>query len=318
MNRKRLAFFDCSRALCMLYIVAVYHITVYLPSFIPISLHSRHCIAYGTLATFFFISAYFLGKCPICSIGDTLFFLKKRLLRIYPLYFIACTLMLVVSLALNVSYMTDIKQYLLTILGLSTIFTPAPYTLWFISMLIVYYLITPLVNALQTQQQKAFLCIGLLILVFILYSAGIPIDPRLSLYLPIYIGGLMLSACKDLSAEFNLWALLISAAAFTIGVAINARYDDMFFQYFVSLPFIVMILEIGKLAAMNSILCKSLSLISYSSMVAYMFHRQYFILFYSYFGELPIWATYLILLPVLLALSWLVQYAYDRLINKIA
>ena len=62
--KKRLEFVDCSRALCMLWIVGVWHMFGYLNNINEAILSSTitSSITNGVLATFTFISAYFLGQ----------------------------------------------------------------------------------------------------------------------------------------------------------------------------------------------------------------------------------------------------------------
>ena len=316
MNKNRLAFFDCARALCMLYIVAAWHLYGYLRSSVSLSTPLGNSITRGALSSFFFISAYFLGRRPIHSFRDALDFYKKRMMRFYPLYFISCTSMLVIYLVTGVRYMESVKQYLLTLLGLSTVFTPAPATLWFISMLILFYLITPLVNALQKVWQKVLLCAGLFGLLFILHGIGIPVDPRLPLYLPVYSLGLIIASRTEISGKFRPAVLLISLIAFSGGVALTSGFDRYTLQYLVMLPFIPLILEIGKLIACCGPLERIFGFISYGSMVAYLFHRQFFGLPLYFMGSFPIWFAYLVLVPALLVLSWLAQRCYDRIVGR--
>jgi len=300
----------------MLYIVAVWHLYGYLRSPIVLATPLGSSITRGALAAFFFISAYFLGKRPIRSFRDALNFYKKRLLRFYPMYFIACTSMLAIFMITGVRYMDSGKQYLLTLLGLSTIFTPAPATLWFISMLILFYLITPLINALRKIRQKLLVCAGLFGLLFALHGAGIPVDPRLPLYLPVYSLGLIIASRWEIPRKFSPAVLLIALAAFAGGVAYISRHDGYTLQYLVMLPFIPLILEIGKLIALCRPLERIFAFISYGSMAAYLFHRQFFGLPLFFMGSFPVWFAYLVLVPALLAFSWLAQRIYDRIIGK--
>lgn len=313
---RRVGFFDCARALCMLYIVCVWHLYRNIQWNINLDTPLFNSITRGALAAFFFISAYFLGKRPVRSFRDALGFYKKRLLRFYPLYFIACTSLLAVFLITGVEYIESVRQYVLTLFGLSTIFTPAPATVWFISMLILFYLITPLVNALGKAWQKAACIAVLFALLLILRQAGFEADARLLLYLPVYGLGLIL-AKTEIPQKPCLPALLVSLAAFIAGVLLSARFDAFAMQYLVMLPFIPLVIEAGKIIACCGPLERIFKFISYGSMVAYLFHRQFFGVLLSILGKFPVWFAYLLVVPALLAVSWLVQRIYDRIMNRI-
>ena len=60
---KRISYMDTMRALCMLWIIAIWHIGRYLETgrtFVPYNEYTE-CITTGILATFTFLSGYFLG-----------------------------------------------------------------------------------------------------------------------------------------------------------------------------------------------------------------------------------------------------------------
>ena len=85
---ERIYSLDCTRAICMLWIVALWHMESYLD--ITIKCYITDDICSGVLAAFTFISGYFLGKKPVGNVKELLTFYKKRILRFYPLFFVSC------------------------------------------------------------------------------------------------------------------------------------------------------------------------------------------------------------------------------------
>lgn len=118
MNGKRVECVDCARALCMLFIVGIYHMNDYLkdPVFEKGSLTT--ILVTAALATFAFISGYFLGKKRIARPGDALDFYRGRFIRLYPLFFISSCSLYVVSIVLH-GYFTSFGQLILTLPGVA-------------------------------------------------------------------------------------------------------------------------------------------------------------------------------------------------------
>ena len=81
-DRKK--YLDCARAVCMLYIVGFWHLFDYTGKSIVNPLTSQ--ITYGVLATFTFISSFFLGRKKITDMKSVLSFWGKRLIHFYPLF----------------------------------------------------------------------------------------------------------------------------------------------------------------------------------------------------------------------------------------
>ena len=142
-EKKRIVFFDYVRALCMIWIIGFWHFSEYCVYNLTDKLWANN-ITIGVLGAFAFISAYLLGNRSINCKADVILFYKKRLLRVYPLFFISCVSFYILHLLKdNIVYISSFKQMIFTLLGISCFFTPAPYTIWFISMLIFLYFITP-------------------------------------------------------------------------------------------------------------------------------------------------------------------------------
>lgn len=315
---KRVAFFDCARSLCLLHIVGYWHIyrQFTVPAKLPAALGNS--LTQGVLATFFFISAYFLGRKPIASPKDALRFYQKRLLRFYPLFFLSATSLLAIHYLFRVDYISSFRQYVLSLFGLSCFFTPAPQTIWFVSMLIPFYLVTPMINALKSIWQKVICCAALLLAICAMKILGMPLDVRLVQYFPVYSAGLILGSCIDIPERPQPFLLAGGFLLFCAGVALVDHANLFVCRYPPMIGCIPVMIEVGKLLTRPAVTSRIFRFISYGSMVAYLFHRQYFGIPLMIIGKLPVWFFYLIVLPVFLVISWLVQYAYDRIVDRIA
>lgn len=314
---KRVAFLDCARSLCMLFIVAYWHIYAHFSAPAALPDPWGGSISRGVLAAFFFISAYFLGKKPIDSVRDALVFYKKRLLRFYPLYFLSCTSLLLIHYLWRVDYISSFRQYALSLLGLSCFLTPAPKTIWFVSMLIPFYLVTPLINACRGGLKKAACCALLFIAMWTMGRCGVPIDYRLALYFPVYSAGLILGSRITMDDRPRPLLLAGGLAIFCAGVLCFSRTRHFVWHYPTMAGFIPFVIEAGKLLTRPRLLSRAFGWISYGSMAAYLFHRQLLGLPLVIMGKLPVWFFYLIILPALLAFSWLIQFLYDRSLDCI-
>lgn len=315
---KRVAFFDCARSLCMLFIVAYWHIYAHFT--VPFEFPSPWggSISRGVLGSFFFISAYFLGRKPIASMQDALAFYKKRLLRFYPMYFLSCTTLLLVHYLVKVDYISSFRQYVLSLFGLSCFITPAPKTIWFVSMLIPFYLVTPLINACAGVWKKAACCCAIFAAMWAMGLGGVPLDTRLALYFPVYSAGIILGSCRDIGERPCPVALAGGLLVFCAGVWMYDRTGLFVWHYPVMFGFIAFILEVGKIISRYRMPARVFGFISYGSMAAYLFHRQMLGIPLVLMGKLPVWFFYLVILPAVLGISWAIQFVYDKGMDRIA
>lgn len=129
--------YDIARSISILWIVVVFHLSAYLGKTYNLN-NNLACneLTWAALGCFSFISGLFIGKKSLSGIGEILLFYKKRLLRIYPLFFISA-----ISLYL-ISY-NGLTETVHGLLGISAFTGKQPLTLWYISMILFFYLISP-------------------------------------------------------------------------------------------------------------------------------------------------------------------------------
>ena len=150
---------------------------------------------YVSMGSFVFVSGFGLYLNPnnrsINSVKKLTTFLKKRFIRIFPLYWIAIVLFL-----FFVGYSTIDPLYLLFhFLGMQIIvapnFGPPMLTLWFIGIIVIYYLIYVVLNSLGSI--KRIIPASVAILFFFVFLKGFfgLVEYRFFLYYFIFIAGIV-------------------------------------------------------------------------------------------------------------------------------
>lgn len=313
-NQNRLVCADVVRALSMLIIIgfchlqdyfavgAIYNSTIWLSRMVG-----------GSLSAFAFISGYFLGKKEVHSFSDVKLFYKKRFLRIYPLFFLSCTSFLLLDIIFNLSFLSGVKQYVLTLLGIAVFTGDSPRTIWFVSMLLLFYAFTPLFLSCKIKVRAIILCL-IFSLLFILSFFINQIDYRV-VYLFAFYGAGLLFQNIELDSKIRIPLLLIGIVAFVGFSILDLKVSVYIFDYLYKIAFVVTVFEFGKIIQKSHIISKIFVWISYASMVAYLFHRQYFSCIHKITGNFEIVISYLLYLPLLLVISFFIQRSYDKLID---
>ena len=187
-NNQNIYWIDLLRAICMVWIVCIWHIRDYLPG---IFFSKAHMDAIGegitmvVLMIFTLISGFLMSKYSFGSINDVLNFYKKRFIRFYPLYMVA----------VSCFYLFDFYTFRTTIkclLGVALFNNSAPFTLWYMCMLMVFYALTPILNwKFCSVRSNIIVAVVLLLILFVLWLSDIS-HFNLVLYAPAYIIGLFL------------------------------------------------------------------------------------------------------------------------------
>lgn len=273
-----------------------------------------NCVTVGVLATFTFISGQLLGGQPICSLREVRDFYIRRLKRFYPLFLISCVSIYLASLVFHQNGIVSFLQLFYTVTGLIWFVggSDIPPTLWYFSMMLIFYLITPLINVCKTLYLKVCICCAVFCVIVCLGA-----DSRIFLYFPVYCWGVMSQKqCKP-SDECSYKILLGSLFGSLAGTIGCARMDNIFIiYYFVEFFFVLAIIEFSKLISTR---CteRIFYFISYSSMCAYLFHRHYFGALDIIFGSFSYFAAYILFFPSLIVLSYFLQYLYDKLLLRL-
>ena len=201
---------------------------------------------YIGLGLFVFLSGYGLQYSIIGKEFNSFSFLKKRIIKIYPLYLFSLFLYIFLFHFLKIYHnwwdFSPINQTIfLHILSLQVIFAPVYpqiYTLWFIGMIVpLYFLFTITATKNNASFIKYHLSIFILsIIIRILFQI---IDLRFFLYYPIFVIGILYARKQIVNKLNNLLTSkkylkkfsLLSISLFIISSLIYFSY-----KYFLNVP----------------------------------------------------------------------------------
>lgn len=203
-TKNRIIHLDFLRGACTLYIVGFWHMMEYSEASQNHMNFAAIKLMQIALGTFVFISGYFIGLNNLdISRHNVILFYKKSFLRIYPLYFFAIALYAIFHLS---NLTTLIKAASM----ISMFAKPAPITLWFITMLMSFYIISPFIIVVCSTMHpyKFILYFFLLIGCLLTYSYLTELlDLRLVRYFPSFVLGIFLATNKNKDVPQNNYIL---------------------------------------------------------------------------------------------------------------
>lgn len=311
---------DLLRGLSVLYIVGFWHMLDYTNAIPNYDNLITHRIKLIVLSLFVFISGYLVGTKKIELTRQAIIsFYKNRFARIYPLFFLALTVYYLFGLS---DLVTSAKASVLV----SMFFRPAPPTLWFITMLFLFYAATPILSfaVFNFKIQKIISLYSSLSMLLAVYFYFFELlDFRFLEYLPSYIFGLLVANRGfDYFNNKKLFSLLLIGTGIsflfnTSHVGINGILATLMMTicpYY--LLFYVKDIEFSSQRTINAI-----ATLSYSSYCMYLFHRPIYMVFRKIFfpDSEHLQLIYLILfcLPCIILFSYTLQKTYDMLVQKI-
>lgn len=320
--------FDIARAVCMCYIIAVLHLSQYLGiEHYIYETYIGRLVTFSCLGLFTFMSGYLIGKnndfTPSKQSSEAptqkaFAFYKKRFLRIYPLFFIATVLLWLIGF-------NDLLPSVFGLLGVAPFVAYQPKTMWYISMLIVFYLITPLINRYSIKWKIAMsFC---LLIVFGVAKLVMHVDTRFLFNFFFYCLGLVLSGVNYAyihDADYlNIKKHVVVIIVFIALTLLTNRYFSKS----------VALLSVGALGvwALFSLSClmariknqrfvKVIDFASYASMVCYLFHRFYYWVGLSLCDPEKMMVKVVLLIVVFavgLVISYFIQKGYDKIVQHV-
>ena len=290
------------RALCIIWIIVFWHSCDFFSESYEFFL--RKHLSYLTdsvLASFTFMSGFFLSKYRFESSSEVYTFYNKRLQRFFiPL--LLCSILFYVC----GGYVT-IFQLIFQMLGLSMFILPAPKTYWYFSMIILFYIITPVIS-----KKRGYIYAALFYIILI--SLCNVIDKRIIVFYPFYIIGLksneMIQYCKvGNKTKYYIISYITLCCA-----CIFMEYK-WYFSILISFFGLIAIHHLSKYISGYIYISHYLTYISYASMFAYISHRLYFILLYDLMNESLLFLV--IVLCLIFIISYYLQRLYDRLIKSL-
>lgn len=305
---------DMAKCLCMIWVIGILHLSQYLGNEYYLWYTIIGCnITYAALGTFSLIGGLLIGsRYTLNTFNNVCVFYKKRILRFYPLFIIATILLCIIHL-------NDIESSIAGLLGYSSFITKQPMTLWYISMMLIFYLITPLIL------NKHKYISGLLLLVlFCVYKIIFVLDIRFIYNISLYILGLIVAD----KINFTINTLRNKQVCFTMVLIYSLGLIFLHLNEINSLPSIVFsycgviaIFSISVVIEQYIKTKKIISLLSYISLSFYLFHR------FTYWLLLAIWhpdniyilTLYLVLVafPLGAVFAYLMQKMYDAVNSKL-
>ncbi len=224
MNNKIIAF-DFLRALAIIMIIPA-HLSNFLSStYSKLALYAVDpYFANMGLGLFIFMSGYLIyyNNHSIHSFQNVLSFYRKRLLRIFPLYWAAITAFTLVFFIFapklnsgfvfpNAEHVFSLHNVIMHILGLQIFLAPAyaspMLTLYFIGLIIVFYTIYPLMIMFSKSSKQLLLYSSIVFLGFLIVSRTFNvIDHRFFMFFPIFVLGIL--TCKESLFEKSMGTIV--------------------------------------------------------------------------------------------------------------
>lgn len=316
-NSNRNYSVDLLKAISILYIVGFWHLFNYTDAFPQYYNDITSRLTVILLGLFTYLSGYLIGlKESFNNLNDVYLYYKKRIIRIYPLYLLAIILFFVLRIS-------DFLILAKASVFLSMFITPAPLTLWFITMIFIFYIIAPLLVVIR-QNILCYIatCISiyLILLAYQYYTNNL--DFRFLTYFSSFALGIIIASKQEFFFSIKpLYSILILAGSILITFI---EFDSQTITRLLRIPMVtagsftlfIIFHNMHKQIGLSLI-----SIISYSSFCIYLFHRPvYEILTKLYFPEnnnYQVIYLYFVCLPLIIIISWLIQSSYDLLNDKL-
>lgn len=307
---KKLLSIEYMRALSMLYIVGYWHLFEYTEAFPEFHNFFTYKFTKVVLGVFVILSGFLVGN-SVKKSSSLANFYMKRVVRIYPLYVLAVILYDLYGIIDNASAFK--LMFLLTIF-----FGPPPLTLWFITMIMLLYLISPLLIKLVAEPARYLMFIIALFAVILVFNAAFKtVDYRFLLYLPCFCLGIYCSQYGPITRFVNIKSALM---LFCAGLPLfYLKIDSSFLNNLKGLPiilsctYIIFLISYSMEEKFKNL--KIISMVSYGSYAMYLFHRPIYItLEFIYLPEnkqTQILYLMTICLVVIVVMSVMIQKLYD-------
>jgi peptidoglycan/LPS O-acetylase OafA/YrhL len=310
--------FDLLKVAAMIYVIFGWHMDDNAHNILATDFGKTLVI--GALGAFVFVSGFTLfNSCgEVTSFSDVWRFITKRLIRIYPLYFSSLILFFITSEITR-------KQFFSGLFLLNTIMNIQINTLWFVTMILLFYIILPLI-AYQFSVIRTLVILAFFMASVIILNKNIGMmDLRLTYYFPLFILGVF---CAHSDAFFqhikSRFAVILSVIVLVGATYLIGHIKEPWFKHFyvpASLIFSVSPLTVLAEQFASKVSAKVIIKLSYVSFGMYLYHRFVFwVLLKIYRPETDMEVVvYLSLagLPLLYLMSERIQTGYDLLMEKL-
>ena len=306
---KRDITFDIFRGLCMLWIVGVWHLSEYTSlggrPFGSIGSYITICV----LSSFTFMSGFFLGKKQTLNVSD---FYINRFKRFYILFLLASGILFLGGWYVNIS------QFIYSIMGIGIFSPKQPGTIWYMSMLLFFYLITPAIINNKIKGYKKIISGVFFLAIFFMMEHYNYINHWCCFYFVFYLLGLLFPFNWYRWIVLHKYSIFALAVILLIVVLQTEKIFVNIFEYFKAIIGMVMLLLLSDMIKNICSKClKMFTMLSYCSLCAYLFHRHIYKLLVLCTDEKQVSVTmaFVMLLSVLI-ISYYIQKSYDIMLDK--
>ena len=337
-NKNHLAEITIIRALAIILIVLCHlHLFINAGSFTDLVSKVSDYLAQIGLCLFFFISGFILHYryTSFKSIKITLKFYYKRLKRIFPLYWIALILFTVIvfnypnciSHDLNINLNESFTWIIVSLFGLQQVlFTTGRLTyLWFISTIIIFYIIYPLIIYPKYLINKFSAASILFILISLLNLNFNIIEVSTIKYYWIFVFGIMMASFKYyknwiLPKNKRDYVLLLILLPFLVSYI--TKYYSLAIFLISLISIIIIYVPVNRMSNVlkNSKIYNILDKISTGSYAIYLFHIilfQILLLVLIYLNVSSFYQNIIIVLsiPMVFIVGYYIQVLEFKLIS---
>ena len=308
---------DVMRGVSMVYIVGFWHLLDYTKvgrwHYNPVT----YRLTVGALSLFVLISGFLTGrKDGDLARGEIWRFYKTRFWRIYLPFVIASGLFLAAGIS-------DTFPLVKGVTLVAMLLAPPPFTLWFVNMIVLYYLIAPLLIGLRANQVAYIALCAVIVGAMILYQAETGrIDMRLILYFPCFAAGIFMAAGRLPSSILSLIGLQLLAVLSlvpTLARPSGRLEGDLWaapWALFGSIAVFVVVMRAGRSLMLPAILTQ----LSEASFFMYLLHRPLYhwmqIVWFPSTERSQVPYLLFVCLPTIAIVAWLCQRAYTGLLQR--
>jgi len=313
----RKAPIDVVRAASMLYIIGFWHLLDYT----KVARWHYNFVTYrltvGALSLFVLISGFLTGrKDGGLARGEIWGFYKTRFWRIYLPFVIASGLFLAAGVSDTFALVKGITL-------VAMLLAPPPFTLWFVNMIVLFYLIAPLLIGLRRNELAYIALCTVIVGAMILYQAETGrIDMRLILYFPCFAAGIFLAAGSLPSSTLSLIGLQLLAALSLVPTLARPSWSlegDLWaapWALFGSIAVFVVVMRAGRNLKPPAILTQ----FSEASFFMYLLHRPLYLwmqaVWFPSTEKAQVLYLLFVCLPIVGIVAWLCQRAYTGFLQE--
>lgn len=302
----------------MIYVIFGWHLDDYAHNILATDI--GRTLVIGALGIFVFVSGFTLTNSAgeSTSLAEVRQFIKRRLIRIYPLYFSSLVLFFITSEITG-------RQFFSGLFLANTILNIEIKTLWFVTMIFLFYIMLPVIVYRYSVFRVLVFSAAFLASTLILNSAGGLMDIRLVYYFPIFILGILCARSETLFQQLKsglpvaISLIILAGATYLSGSIKEPWFKHLYIP--ACLIFSVSPLTVLAEKVTGRINAKLIGKLSYVSFGMYLYHRFVFwVLLHLYRPETDggvVVYLFLAGFPLLYLMALQIQSGYDFLLEKL-